>query len=107
MQATRAAFAMFCLLASASPLSGQRGMPPTPLVTFTGTLRQIDRKIIAIETADGNILQFHCTRKTIFLDGSEKVKPASFKLSDRISVEAKAAPDETLDAVIVRLDRKK
>ena len=76
-------------------------------VNFTGVLQQIDKKIIAMEGPDGNTLQFHCTKKTQFFDGEDKIKPTGLKVTDPISVEARRGPDGTLDAVAVHLEHKK
>jgi hypothetical protein len=90
---------------------GPRGPAPAPqpgtvpAVTFTGVFRGISGKTLSLENADGNTLQFYCSKKTKYLDGSKSIKPADLKRDERISVEARRAPDLSLDAVTVRVDR--
>ena len=88
------------------PPQDRSGMPQ-PLVNFDGVLQQIDKKKIAIEGPDGNTLQFHCTGKTAYFDGPNKIKSTGLKVTDPISVEARRAPDGTLDAIAVHLEHKK
>ncbi len=78
-----------------------------PLPSFAGTVRGIDSKGLTIERPDANTLQFNCTRKTTYYDGSKKIKASAIKPGAQVSVEAKRALDGTLDAVNVRLEREK
>jgi hypothetical protein len=77
------------------------------LPTFTGTVSSISSKRFSIQESETNELEFHLTRKTAFLDGKDKIKPADIQKGDRVSVEAKRAPDQTMDAVVVRVERSK
>ena len=77
------------------------------LPTFAGTLKSISGKQLLLETDDSNTVQFHCSKKTVFYDGDKKVKPSALKPGDTISVEARRAPDDSLDAVNVRVQRPK
>lgn len=77
-----------------------------PMPTFLGTVKGSDSKVLSIESEDGNTMQFTCTRKTEFYDGKTRIKATDIKPGDYVSVEAKKAPDQTLDAVVVRKERR-
>lgn len=72
---------------------------------FVGALKGADSKTVLIEDEDGNLIEFHCSRKTQFLDGKKKIRPSDLKPGERVSVEAKRAPDSSLDALTVRRER--
>ena len=76
-----------------------------PLPTFKGTLRGADSKMLSLEVPGDNILQFNCSKKTAYYDGSKKIKVSVLKPGDHLSVDARRALDGSLDAVTVRLDR--
>ncbi|MGE5647520.1 MAG: DUF5666 domain-containing protein [Acidobacteriota bacterium] len=80
---------------------------PLPLPGFGGTVRAIDSKEITIERPDTNTIQFHCTRKTAYFKGAKQIKASAIKPGDRVTVEARRAPDGSLDAVNVRLEHSK
>jgi hypothetical protein len=75
------------------------------LPNFTGIVRSFERNTLTIEGSDANTLDFRCTRKTAYFDGKTKIKREALKQGDRVSVEATRAPDASLDAVNVRLER--
>ncbi|MBI5281321.1 MAG: hypothetical protein HY858_06530 [Candidatus Solibacter usitatus] len=77
---------------------------PTP--GFTGIVRGSDKKGLAVENVDKNVLQFTCTRKTVYLQGKTRLKLADIQAGDTVTVEARKAPDGTLDAVVVHLERR-
>jgi hypothetical protein len=78
-----------------------------PLPSFGGTVRGIDSKALTIERPDANTIAFNCSKKTTYYDGSKKIKVSEIKPGDQVSVEAKRAPDGSLDAVNVRLEHQK
>ena len=80
---------------------------PVPLATFTGTVHAMDGKTLAVEDADAKTLQFFCTHKTRYFDGSKKIKASDVKPGDRVSVESKPARDGELEAVNVRREHPK
>jgi hypothetical protein len=90
---------------ASSPRSAQGSSPDEPLPTFAGTLKGIDKKMLTLEGDDSNALEFRCTKQTKYFDGSKSVKSTALKTGDRVSVEARRAPDASLDAVNVRLER--
>jgi hypothetical protein len=88
-----------CLALSFLPAFGQL------LPNFNGIVRSFERNTLTIEGSDANTLDFHCSRKTAYFDGKTKIKPSAIKPGDRVSVEATRAPDASLEAVNVRLER--
>ena len=78
-----------------------------PLATFSGVVQQIDGKTISLLDTDSNTLQFVCTHKTRYFDGTKKTKASDIKPGDRVSIETKRFPDGELEAINVRLERKK
>lgn len=80
------------------------GPAQEPLATFTGTVKQIDRRTLAVEGSDSNIVRFNCTGKTQYYRGAQKLDRSAVKLGARVTVEAKLALDLTFDAVNVRLE---
>lgn len=88
------------------PSKTQKTKPDDNLLpTFKGTLRGADSKMLSLEVSGDNTLQFNCSKKTAYYDGSKKIKVSALKPGDHIAVEARRALDATLDAVTVRLDR--
>lgn len=82
---------------------------PTELVAadFEGTVRSMTNKELLVETADGNSLQFHLTRKTVYLKDKATVKAAAIEVGMHVLVEGKKAPDNSLDAVRVEVSKGK
>lgn len=72
---------------------------------FAGTLKGADARTVLLEDEDANLLEFHCSRKTRFLDGKKTIQPGDLKPGERVSVEARQAPDGSLDALTVRRER--
>ena len=77
------------------------------LPNFTGIVRGMDSKMLLVEEADQNTMQFYCTKKTRYFDGSNKIKGSQIKAGDRVSIEARLGPDGKPEAVYVRLEREK
>ncbi len=81
---------------------------PEPLLPgFDGTVRGIGPKSLMIVRPDDNTIEFNCTRKTKFFEGQKRIDASAIQPGDYVLVEAKHAPDGTIDAVTVRLDRRK
>jgi hypothetical protein len=78
-----------------------------PMPNFSGTIHGIDSKLLTLEVPGPNLLEFRCSKKTKYFDGSKKIASSDLKPGDRVAVEARRALDGTLDAVNVRLDRQK
>jgi hypothetical protein len=84
-----------------------KAVPDVTLPSFDGKVRGIDEKLLTLERPDSNTMEFHCSKKTHYFDGTKKVKADAVKTGDSVSVEAKRAPDGSLDAVNVRIQRPK
>jgi hypothetical protein len=79
-----------------------------PLATFSGAVQQMDGKTIALlDSTDANTLQFVCTHKTRYFDGTKRIKASDIRPGDRVSIETKRFPDGELEAINVRRERKK
>lgn len=74
--------------------------------TFLGTVRGSDGKVLSLESDDGNTMQFTCTRKTAVYEGKKRIKATDLKPGEYISVEAKLAPDKSMDAVVIRREHR-
>ena len=74
---------------------------------FPGTVKSASARALNVEVHDENEMHFRCSRKTVWLDGEKRVKPEALKEGDLVVVEAKKAPDGTMDAMYVRLQRPK
>ena len=96
---------LLLLLMAALPVMAQ--FPAVPLATFTGTVHDMDGKTLSVEDVDAKTLQFFCTHKTRYFDGSKKIKSSDIKTGDRVSVESKPARDGELEAVNVRREHPK
>jgi hypothetical protein len=81
-------------------VSGQQ-----PLATFKGTVQEIDKKALTVEEADSNTLQFVCSRKTHYYNGTKEIKASTLKPGDRVTVETKRFRDGELEAINVRLEK--
>jgi len=73
---------------------------------FTGVVRGVDSKILLLEQADQNTMQFYSTKKTQYFDGEKKIKVSQIKAGDRVSVEARLGPDGKPEAVNIWLQPK-
>ena len=77
------------------------------LPAFPGTARVVNAKALHLEMHDGNVMVFRCTKKTAWLDGEKKIKAEAVKEGEMLVVEGKKAPDGSMDAVNVRVQREK
>jgi hypothetical protein len=77
-----------------------------PLAAFSGTVKQIDGKGLALEDLDSNVTQFHCNKKTQYYQEARKIDRSAVKPGDQVTVEARRAPDWSFDALIVHLEHK-
>ena len=78
--------------------------PEEALATFTGTVHGIDSKILRLDSAEAEPLDFNVSRKTRYYDGPKEIKRDAVKIGDHVSVEARPMPDGKPDAVKVHLD---
>jgi hypothetical protein len=76
---------------------------PIPPVTMRGTLRQVDKKQILMDTPDDQVVTFRRVKKTKFLKGSKEIAEVEFHPGAAIVVEATREPDGEFDAIHVYL----
>ena len=108
------------LLAAAIPASAQYGrrmgvggrsqqpsLSSTPAVTFAGIVRGIDAKLLNIEGPENNTIVFHCSKKTKYFDGGKEIKRDQIKIEAHVSVDARRAPDGSMDALKIHLEHPK
>src|SRR5579862_684451 len=62
-----------------------------PPVELRGTLRDIDKKKITIDTGQDQILTFKRTKKTKFLKGTKEIGPDDFSDGVKVVIEANRA----------------
>lgn len=82
------------------------GAAEQPMPAFSGKVLEIDKKKLTLESESPNPMEFNRTRKTEYFDGKDTIKAGVIKAGDTVTVETRKAPDGTLDAVIVRLEKK-
>jgi hypothetical protein len=69
-------------------------------VTFRGTLKNLDKKQVMIETDEDQTVSIRISRKTKFLKNGETIKPSQIDLGTHVSVDA----TEDTDLSILALD---
>ncbi|HLK20172.1 MAG TPA: hypothetical protein VKT81_14545 [Bryobacteraceae bacterium] len=73
------------------------------VVKFDGTLKNLGKKEILIETDDTHeIMTFRRSKDTKFYENGVEVKATRFDLESHVTIEAKQDPDSKLRAVAVR-----
>jgi hypothetical protein len=87
--------------------TGPGDTPDQPLATFTGSVQDLDKKSLTLQSEDSNTLKFAFTHKTHYYDGDKKIKPSDIKPGDRVLIETKRFPDGEMEAVNVRIQRQK
>jgi hypothetical protein len=79
----------------------------TPLATFRGTVKSIDKKEIVLELAEEKQeVAFHRSRKTKFLKDAKEVKPSDIPPGTPVAIEAKRDLLGNIDAVSVIVQAK-
>ncbi len=75
----------------------------SPVVTMRGALRLIDKKKIAIDASEDQILTFKRSKKTKFMNGTKEIQPDDFPDGAAVVIEASRAVNGDYDAVNVFL----
>src|SRR5690349_20549164 len=99
MRFVTSAYWMGALLFLAASAPTSAAQIQEPLATFAGAVQHIDGKTIALLDTDANTLQFVCTHKTRYFEGTKKIKASDIKPGDRVSIETKRFPDGELEAI--------
>jgi len=87
------------ILASAI-LAGSQA-PKAPLATFNGTVHGVSNKLITIETAEGNLVDFDINRNTKIVRSKKPIKASDLETSDTVTIEARQQFGEFLIAVTI------
>ena len=80
------------------------GDPKQVMPAFTGNVADISDKRLSLESEGSNKMEFHLGRKTEYYKGKDKIKASVIQVGDKVTVEARKAPDGTMDAATVRLE---
>jgi hypothetical protein len=78
----------------------------TPVATFHGTVRTINKKEIVVDMPEDQSIAFHISHKTKFLKDAKPVKPASIGAGAPVTVDGKRDLLGNVEAVTVTLDTK-
>ena len=77
---------------------------PEILPSFEGVLRSVSGKQLVVATPDDNEIRFHVVRGTAAYSGAKKISLSALRIGQRVSVEARVAPDGSFDAVTVHVE---
>ncbi len=75
-----------------------------PMPAFSGTVTGFTGKTLTVESSESNTILFNCSKKTKYYAAEKRIGASEIGKGARVVVEAKMAPDGTLDAVNVRLE---
>ena len=78
---------------------------PMPVImSVTGTLKQLDKKLIVLEVADQRTYLLRRSKKMAFYKGEEKIQAKDIDIESRVTVEMTEDHDLKLTAITLRLD---
>jgi DNA/RNA endonuclease YhcR with UshA esterase domain len=72
-----------------------------PLANFSGTVHDISKKQVTIDTGDGNLLDFEINRKTKVMRGKKEIKPEDIMTGDQVAIEGRQEMLKFLVAVTI------
>lgn len=72
-----------------------------PLANFTGTVHDISKKQVTIDTGDGNLLDFEINRKTKVMRAKKEIKAEEIMTGDRVTIEGRQEMLRFLVAVVI------
>jgi hypothetical protein len=72
-----------------------------PLANFSGTVHDISKKQVTIDTGDGNLLDFEINRKTKVLRAKKEIKPEAIMTGDQVTIEGRQEMLKFLVAVVI------
>ena len=115
------ACALVSLLSAQMPVPGrqsrqgrQRQQPQnkvsdleTPVATFHGTLRSINKKEIVLDLAEDQSIAFHISHKTKFVKEAKAIKPTAIAAGSPVTVDGKRDLLGNVEAVTVTVDSNK
>jgi len=89
-------FRCLCAVLLFAVLLSGAGVPPA---TFHGTVHGVSKKLITLENAEGNLIDFEINRKTHTVRGSQEISPEDLKTGDEVTIEARQEMGRFLVAV--------
>jgi hypothetical protein len=117
------ACALVSLLGAQTPVPGQqsrqtrqgrRGQPQTgisdletPVATFHGTLRSINKKEVVLDMPEDQTIAFHISHKTKFVRDAKAIKPSAIPAGAPVTVDGKRDLLGNVEAVTVTVDSSK
>ena len=72
-----------------------------PLANFTGTVHDISKKQVTIDTGDGNLLDFEINRKTKVMRVKKEIKAEEIMTGDQVTIEGRQEMLRFLVAVVI------
>jgi hypothetical protein len=72
-----------------------------PLANFSGTVHDISKKQVTIDTGGGNLLDFEINRKTKVMRAKKEIKPEDIMTGDQVTIEGRQEMLKFLVAVTV------
>ena len=78
----------------------------TPVATFQGTVRSINKKEIVLDMPEDQSSAFHISHKTKFVKDAKPIKPATIAAGAPVTVEGKRDALGNTEAVTVTVDTK-
>ena len=78
----------------------------TPVATFHGTVRSINKKEIVLDMPEDQSIAFHISHKTKFVKDEKPIKPAAVAAGALVTVDGKRDLLGNVEAVTVTVDTK-
>jgi hypothetical protein len=79
----------------------------TPVATFHGTLRSINKKEIVLDLQEDQSIAFHISHKTKFVKEAKAIKPSAIAAGAPVTVDGKRDLLGNVEAVTVTVDSSK
>jgi hypothetical protein len=79
----------------------------TPVATFHGTLRSINKKEFVLDLPEDQSIAFHISHKTKFVKEAKAIKPSAIAAGAPVTVEGKRDLLGNVEAVTVTVDSSK
>src|SRR5215467_11412745 len=109
--------AVAALVCAQTPNPGRRGRQTqpqarvsdleTPVATFHGTLKSINKKEVVLALAEDQTIAFHVSHKTKFLKDGKAIKPSAIPADAPLTVDGKRDLLGNVEAVTVTVDAAK
>jgi hypothetical protein len=79
----------------------------TPVATFHGTLRSLNKKEIVLDLPEDQSVAFHISHKTKFVQEAKAIKPSAIVAGAAVTVDGKRDMKGNVEAVTVTVDSNK